>query len=196
MTLVDGQSHAVLAACDVAVVASGTATLEAAHFERPMAIVYAMHALSWQMMKRMKCQPWVGLRNILLEGFVVPALRQDAATPDRIARETLAGIDQPDRAAAAVAKFRTLHDTLARDTAGAATAAIADVLAGHRRRPRRARSSIGLASGLRRSHPASSRGSHATPPAQAARPVRAAARRPQPGPACRRRPCRHRPSAR
>ena len=58
--LLDGRSHEALAACDVMLVASGTATLEAALFKRPMVIVYAMHALSWQMMKRMNYQPWVG----------------------------------------------------------------------------------------------------------------------------------------
>ncbi|MEQ1804090.1 MAG: lipid-A-disaccharide synthase, partial [Burkholderiaceae bacterium] len=54
--LLDGRSHEALAACDAAIVASGTATLEAALFKRPMAICYAMHALSWQMMKRMRLQ--------------------------------------------------------------------------------------------------------------------------------------------
>ena len=64
--LLDGRSHEALAACDVTLIASGTATLEAALFKRPMVIAYAMHALSWQMMKRMSYQPWVGLPNILL----------------------------------------------------------------------------------------------------------------------------------
>ena len=70
--LVDGRSHEVLAACDVTLIASGTATLEAALFKRPMVIAYRMHPLSWQLMKRMQLQPWVGLPNILCEDFVVP----------------------------------------------------------------------------------------------------------------------------
>ena len=51
--IVDGQSHTVLAACDLTLIASGTATLEAALFRRPMVIGYGMHPISWQIMKRM-----------------------------------------------------------------------------------------------------------------------------------------------
>ena len=87
--LLDGRSHEALAACDVALVASGTATLEAALFKRPMVITYAMHALSWQMMKRMKYQPWVGLPNILLDDFAVPELLQGDATPERLAHAAI-----------------------------------------------------------------------------------------------------------
>ena len=50
--LVQGQSHHALAACDVTLIASGTATLEAALFKRPMVIGYHMNWLSWQIMKR------------------------------------------------------------------------------------------------------------------------------------------------
>ena len=58
--LLDGNSHDALAACDVAIVASGTATLETALFKRPMVVVYAMHALTWQMGKRMAYLPLGG----------------------------------------------------------------------------------------------------------------------------------------
>jgi lipid-A-disaccharide synthase len=57
---VTGQSHTVLAACDVTLIASGTATLEAALFKRPMVIGYHMHPLSWWLMRRKQLQPWVG----------------------------------------------------------------------------------------------------------------------------------------
>ena len=80
--IVSGQSHTVLAACDVTLIASGTATLEAALFKRPMVIAYNMHWLSWHIMRRKKLQPWVGLPNILCRNFVVPELLQDAATPE------------------------------------------------------------------------------------------------------------------
>jgi lipid-A-disaccharide synthase len=129
ITLLDGRSHEALAACDVALVASGTATLEAALFKRPMVIVYSMHALSWQLMKRMKYQPWVGLPNILLGDFAVPELVQEAATPERMAAETLGWLDDPARGSALVGRFEALHRSLRRDTAKAATDAIAQVLA-------------------------------------------------------------------
>lgn len=127
--LIDGRSHEALAACDVTLIASGTATLEAALFKRPMVITYAMHPLSWQMMKRMKYQPWVGLPNILLRDFVVPELIQGDATPQRLAHATLAWLDDPQRCDDVQRRFRALHLELKRDTARAATDAIAEILA-------------------------------------------------------------------
>jgi lipid-A-disaccharide synthase len=127
--LLDGRSHEALAACDVTLVASGTATLEAALFKRPMVIAYAMHALSWQMMKRMKYQPWVGLPNILLEDFAVPELLQGDATPQRLADATLAWLDDPARAESLRVRFEALHRQLRRNTAEAAADAIATLLA-------------------------------------------------------------------
>lgn len=127
--LLDGRSHEALAACDVTLVASGTATLEAALFKRPMVIAYAMHALSWQMMKRMKYQPWVGLPNILLRDFAVPELIQGDATPERLAHAALAWLDDPRRCAALEKRFHALHLELRRDTARAATDAIEKILA-------------------------------------------------------------------
>jgi lipid-A-disaccharide synthase len=126
--LVDGRSHEVLAACDVTLIASGTATLEAALFKRPMVIAYRMHPLSWQLMKRMAYQPWVGLPNILCQDFVVPERLQDAATPERLAGDVLAWLDDAPRAAALRSRFDELHHLLRRDTARTATDAIAQVL--------------------------------------------------------------------
>jgi lipid-A-disaccharide synthase len=124
-----GRSHEALAACDVTLVASGTATLEAALFKRPMVITYAMHWLSWQMMKRMNYLPWVGLPNILLRDFVVPELLQDRATPQALAQATLEWLDNPERCAAVAQRFDVLHRELRRDTAQAATDAIEKILA-------------------------------------------------------------------
>ncbi len=129
LELLDGQSHEALAACDVTLIASGTATLEAALFKRPMVIAYAMHALSWQMMKRMKYQPWVGLPNILLRDFAVPELIQGDATPERLAHAALAWLDDPQRCAELRVKFDALHRELRCDTAKTATDAIEKVLA-------------------------------------------------------------------
>ena len=130
VTLLDGCSHEALAACDVALVASGTATLEAALFKRPMVIAYNMHWLSWQMTQRKRLQPWVGLPNILLREFVVPELLQDEATPERLARAALEWLDDPVRVQAVARRFTQLHLELRRNTAQAATDAIEKVLAG------------------------------------------------------------------
>ncbi len=129
ITLLDGQSHEALAACDVALVASGTATLEAALFKAPMVIAYAMHALNWQMMKRMKYQPWVGLPNILLNDFAVPELLQGDATGARLAAAALEWLDDPQRCAQLRTRFEALHRELRCNTAQAATDAIEKVLA-------------------------------------------------------------------
>lgn len=128
--IVQGRSHEVLAACDVTLIASGTATLEAALFKRPMVIAYNMHWLSWIIMRRKQLQPWVGLPNILSGEFVVPELLQDAATPSALADATLAWLDSPQRVAALEARFTQLHHLLQRDTARLATDAIEKVLAG------------------------------------------------------------------
>ena len=130
LELLDGRSHEALAACDVTLVASGTATLEAALFKRPMVITYVMHALNWQMMKRMNYQPWVGLPNILLNDFAVPELLQAEATPERLAHAALAWLDDPQRCAVLHARLEALHETLRCNTAQAATDAIEKVLAG------------------------------------------------------------------
>ena len=85
ITVLDGQSHEALAACDVTLIASGTATLEAALFKRPMVIAYKISALSWPLMKRMAYLPWVGLPNILLQDMVVPERLQHDANPAQLA---------------------------------------------------------------------------------------------------------------
>ena len=129
LLLINGQSHVALAACDVTLIASGTATLEAALFKRPMVIAYNMNWLSWQIMRRKKLQPWVGLPNILCQDFVVPELLQDAATPDALASEVLQWLSHPAAVAAVQQRFATLHDTLRCDTPALAAHAIEKILA-------------------------------------------------------------------
>ncbi|MES2944262.1 MAG: lipid-A-disaccharide synthase [Pseudomonadota bacterium] len=132
LQILDGQSHTALAACDVTLIASGTATLEAALFKRPMVIAYNMNWLSWQIMRRKKLQPWVGLPNILCEEFVVPELLQDAATPQALAQSVLQWLDArhsaPDKIRAVEQRFTRLHAELQRDTSQLATDAIQKIL--------------------------------------------------------------------
>ena len=132
LQVVAGQSHTVLAACDVTLIASGTATLEAALFKRPMVIGYRMHALSWRLMRRKQLQPWVGLPNILCGDFVVPELIQDAATPQALAAAVLQWFDapqnDPQRLAALEQRFTDLHHSLLRNTPQLAAEAIRKVI--------------------------------------------------------------------
>ena len=134
LQILNGQSHAALAACDATLIASGTATLEAALFKRPMVIAYNMNWLSWQIMQRKKLQPWVGLPNILCEEFVVPELLQNAATPQALADAVLRWVDtkahEPAKIAALEQRFTRLHAELQRDTSQLATDAIEKILEG------------------------------------------------------------------
>ena len=122
--ILSGQSHAALAACDVTLIASGTATLEAALFKKPMVIAYNMNWLSWQLMKRKKLQPWVGLPNILAQEFCVPELLQDQATPANMSKAVLDWLRSPEKAQALVSRFENMHASLLRDTPTLATHAI------------------------------------------------------------------------
>jgi lipid-A-disaccharide synthase len=132
LQLLSGQSHLALAACDATLIASGTATLEAALFKRPMVIAYHMSWLSWQLMRRKRLQPWVGLPNILCAEFVVPELLQEAATPQALAGKTLEWLDvcehDPAKLEALQARFAELHRVLQRDTATIAADAIQTLL--------------------------------------------------------------------
>ena len=132
LQILAGQSHAALAACDVTLIASGTATLEAALFKRPMVIAYNMNWLSWQIMRRKKLQPWVGLPNILCQDFVVPELLQDAATPEALAAALLQWVDAkyaaPEKIATLEQRFTMLHAELQRDTSQLASNAIQKIL--------------------------------------------------------------------
>ncbi|OUM01176.1 lipid-A-disaccharide synthase [Variovorax sp. JS1663] len=128
--VLDGRSHAALAACDVTLIASGTATLEAALFKRPMVIAYSMNAMSWALMRRKQLQPWVGLPNILCADFVVPELIQEAATPAALAEATLAWLASPGKVHALQQRFDALHAELQRDTPTLCADAIQKVLEG------------------------------------------------------------------
>jgi len=128
LLIADGQSHTVLAACDLALVASGTATLEAALFKRPMVIGYAVNWLTYRIMRSKQLQPWIGLPNILCGEFVVPELLQAQAKPESLAASLLEWLEAPARMAAVQEKFNALHVLLQRDTATLATDAIEKVI--------------------------------------------------------------------
>lgn len=124
--LIDGQSHAAMAACDLALVASGTATLECALFKRPMVIAYRMSALSWRMMSGRGYLPDVGLPNILAGERLVPELLQHDCTPQSLADAASALLESPERLRRLRERFLDMHHSLRRDTAALAAQAILD----------------------------------------------------------------------
>lgn len=117
MQLLFGHSHDAMEAADVVVVASGTATLEAALLKKPMVITYRMSRLSWLLLKRMHLQPYVGLPNILAERYVVPELLQDDATPEKITDAVIKMVRDPKYALAIQHKFSKIHTSLKNDSA-------------------------------------------------------------------------------
>jgi lipid-A-disaccharide synthase len=127
--LLDGQSHAALGAADLVLVASGTATLEAALFKRPMVIAYKMPWLSWQITNRKRLQPWVGLPNILCQDFVVPELLQDAATPQAMANALQHWLDHPEQVNHLQQAFQDLHQSLKQDMSSLARHALQEIIA-------------------------------------------------------------------
>lgn len=107
-----GQSQQAMTAADVVVLASGTATLEAALLKKPMVITYKVPAITAWLARRKLYLPYVGLPNILLKRFAVPELLQENATPERLAHEVLAWLESPERCDALKKEFRTLHESL------------------------------------------------------------------------------------
>jgi len=124
-----GRSHAALAACDVALVASGTATLEAALFKKPMVITYRVPALTAYLMRKKALQPWIGLPNILARDFVVPERVQEAATPENLAHDALAWLDDAPRRLELMETFRTMHLSLRQDASSRIAEALQPYLA-------------------------------------------------------------------
>ena len=117
ITLLFGHAHDAMIAADGVLVASGTATLEAALLKRPMVITYKMSALSWWLMKRKQYQPYVGLPNILAGKFVVAELLQHDATPQNLAQALLNLVSSKQAVAELELFFTAMHATLKQDTA-------------------------------------------------------------------------------
>ncbi len=127
--LIMGRSHEVQAACDVALVASGTATLETALHKRPMVIAYKMQWLSWQIANRKRLLPWIGLPNILCNESLVPEFLQGKVQPEALAKAVLQWLDDPVAVAKIQQRFAELHHQLRQDMPTLATHAIQKVLA-------------------------------------------------------------------
>lgn len=133
--LADGTpaSWQAMSACNVAMVTSGTATLECALFKRPMVISYVLspwmrRIMAWKSGQSKPNLPWVGLPNVLSQSFVVPELLQEDATPDNLANALWEIWEDTDRRERIEQQFLGLHQTLRCDTAAKASQAILNVL--------------------------------------------------------------------
>jgi lipid-A-disaccharide synthase len=124
LTILFGHAHEAMTAANAVLVASGTATLEAALLKRPMVITYKMPRLSWEIMRRMGYLPYVGLPNILAGRFVVPELLQDDATPPNLAQALLNIVNDADLRLQLEAEFARQHHALRQGNAERAAQAI------------------------------------------------------------------------
>ncbi|MEN2505769.1 lipid-A-disaccharide synthase [Stutzerimonas stutzeri] len=125
LTLLDGQSHAALAACNAVLIASGTATLEALLYKRPMVVAYSVAPLTFRILKRMVKSPYVALPNLLAQRLLVPELLQDAATPDAMARLLSPLLDNGD---VQTEGFDAIHRTLRCDASSQAAGAVLELV--------------------------------------------------------------------
>ena len=128
--LLNGMADEVLEASDVVLIASGTATLQAALWKKPMVISYKVPWLTAQIMKRQGYLPYVGLPNILCGEFVVPEFLQDEATPEKLAMAILGWLESPVKVAQLKARFTQMHETLRRPTGLLVAQAISQTIAG------------------------------------------------------------------
>ena len=128
LTLLFGHSHEALAAADIALVASGTASLEAALFKTPMVIAYRMSPVTWTLMRGMIRLPYVGLPNILANETVVTEFLQQRATPGALANALMELLHDVERRRKQVARFREIHLQLRQNTAQKAADAVLGVL--------------------------------------------------------------------
>ncbi|MBD1598046.1 lipid-A-disaccharide synthase [Pseudomonas typographi] len=126
VTLLDGQSHLALEACDAVLIASGTATLEALLYKRPMVVAYRLAPLTFWLLKRMVNSPYISLPNLLAQQAVVPEVLQDDATAERLAAQLAPLLDGHERQ---TEKFDAIHRTLRRDASNQAADAVLQLLA-------------------------------------------------------------------
>jgi len=128
MQILFGHANFALAAADVALVASGTATLEAAMLGCPHVIAYKMSPTTYRIMKKKAYLPYVGLPNILAGEWIVPELLQDDATANNLAQALGNWVTHRDAANRLRARFRTIHQSLSVDNAAHVRQALGPLL--------------------------------------------------------------------
>ena len=126
--LIDGRSHTAIAAADAVLVASGTASLEVALFKKPMVIAYKMMEASWQILRHMGYQPWIGLPNILAREFLVPEFLQSAARPEAMADALWQQLSDSALQERLKQRFVDMHHSLLRDTANVSAQAVLQLI--------------------------------------------------------------------
>jgi lipid-A-disaccharide synthase len=125
LTLLDGRSHEALAACDAVLIASGTATLEALLYKRPMVVAYKVAPMTYQILKRLVSSAYISLPNLLAERLLVPEMIQDAATPEALAQLLAPLLNGGE---VQTEGFDVIHRALRRDASAQAAEAVLQLL--------------------------------------------------------------------
>ncbi|MBK1719830.1 lipid-A-disaccharide synthase [Thiocystis violacea] len=126
VTLVDGRARDAIAAADVVLTASGTATLETLLLKRPMVVAYRVHPLTYHLVKGLGLVkvPYVAMANLLIGRDLAPEFLQDRCRADLLAPALMAFLDAPERVAGIQAEYGRVHRTLRRDAAATAATAV------------------------------------------------------------------------
>ncbi|CAK0768874.1 Lipid-A-disaccharide synthase [Gammaproteobacteria bacterium] len=132
LTVLDGHAQEALAAADVALLASGTAALEALLVGRPMVVAYRLAPLTYHLVKPMMRVPYYSLPNHLAGRFMVPELIQDSATPAALGRAVLHYLEYPEQRTALIAEFQAIHRRLRQNANHRAADALLELLATRR----------------------------------------------------------------
>ncbi|MDU4249178.1 lipid-A-disaccharide synthase [Pseudomonas sp.] len=119
--LLDGASHEALAACNAVLIASGTATLEALLYKRPMVVAYKVAPMTYRILKRLVKSPYISLPNLLAGRLLVPELIQDAATPEALGATLLPLLDD---GSVQTESFDAIHCALRQDASAQAAEAV------------------------------------------------------------------------
>lgn len=132
ITLVEGRSREVLAAADLVLTASGTATLEGLLLKRPMVVGYRVHPLTYQLVTQLRLVkvPYVAMANLLVGRALAPEFLQGRCRPDLLAPALLAFLDDPARMRQVQAEYLRVHESMRHNAARAAALAILDLVQG------------------------------------------------------------------
>lgn len=128
VTLVRGRSREVMAASDVVLLASGTATLEAMLLKKPMVVGYRLSNFSYKVLSRLVKVPWVALPNLLAREQLVPELLQDEATPEKLGAAVLERLENEQERERLHQAFLELHLALRQGADERAAAAVSELL--------------------------------------------------------------------
>lgn len=126
--IIEGDSYPALAAADVVLTASGTATMETLLHKKPMVVGYRMNALSFMLMRSLIRVPFVAMANLLAGEELAPEFLQSACTPENLAQAVRAFLDDPKRCQAIAERYAGIHQDLSKDSASIAAEAVLKLL--------------------------------------------------------------------